>query len=87
LFYVPISEKSLKIHPSTWKVNPANYFAWEAFCDSLRVFSDSAAIVCLFGGSAIVPTRLSFLSRAPKSTYPYIRRHPSSGLFSGSQLL
>jgi hypothetical protein len=27
----PDSEKSLKIHPSAWKVDPANYFAWEAF--------------------------------------------------------
>ena len=41
-------------------------------CDSLRVFSDSAAIVRLIGGSAIVPTRLSFLSRAPKRCLPRI---------------
>src|SRR5215204_4116233 len=27
----PDSEKSLKIHPSAWKVYPANYFAWDAF--------------------------------------------------------
>jgi hypothetical protein len=69
----PDSEKSLKIHPSAWKVNPANYFAWEAFCDSLRVLSDSAAIVRLFGARRLSQHNLlSFLSRAPKRCLPRI---------------
>ena len=68
----PDSEKSLKIHPSAWKGNSANYFAWDAFCDSLRVFSDSAAIVRLFGARRLSQQAHPFFPEPPKRCLPRI---------------
>jgi hypothetical protein len=70
---VPTGVQSSLLHPrSSGKVNCAN-FRCTAFSEvhtipigSLSPFSDSPAKVRLFRGSAVVPTILSLLSRAPK---------------------
>jgi hypothetical protein len=72
LFRPRVVCSSLLYLRSSWKVNCAN-FRCTAFSEvhtipigSLSPFSDSPAKVRLFRGSAVVPTILSLLSRAPK---------------------
>jgi hypothetical protein len=48
--------------------------------DSLRVFSESRAILQFFGARRLSQQSYSSFPEPPKGTYPYIRRYASSGL-------
>jgi hypothetical protein len=50
--------------------------------DSLRVFSEMPAIVCLFGARRLSQQSYPFFPEPRKGTYPYMRGHPSSELGS-----
>src|SRR5215213_9730987 len=48
---------------------------------SLRVFSESFSIVCLFGARRLSQQSHSFSPEPQKGAYPYVRSHRTSGLF------
>jgi hypothetical protein len=67
---------------------PFRTVSQDAFCevhaipiDSLSLFSESPAILRLFGARRLSQQFNPFFPGPPKGAYPYIRGHSSSGLF------
>jgi hypothetical protein len=69
---------SYAIHRSAWKGNSTNFAVTEFYevhtilIDSLRVFSERASIVCLFGARRLSQHNLILSLPSPrKGAYPY----------------